>query len=68
MPENMTISAQSIWSSVNSSVLVSTRRTGQSPGSIAATVIRPRGGAGYFALVSSQVSRKFQNETFENFG
>src|ERR1039458_283140 len=61
MPPVKTRSAQSRSASLNSSVLRLISRIDQEGGSSAASVIRPSGGAGYFAPKTSEVRLKFQN-------
>jgi hypothetical protein len=57
IPPVKTMSAHSMSSSWSASTLQSTSRTGHDSGSIAATVIRPSGVAGYFAPATSHVAR-----------
>ncbi|MGY4297578.1 hypothetical protein ACVWXN_005673 [Bradyrhizobium sp. i1.4.4] len=68
MPPVNTTSAQVRSSSPKACVLQSISRTVQSFGSIAATVIRPRGAAGRFTPISSQDSPKLQNDSAKNSG
>jgi hypothetical protein len=62
MPPVITRSAAWICASVRSSQLRLTSVTCQAGGSIAASVIRPRGGAGARAPCSSMASLKFHIE------